>query len=289
MSSFELIITSILSPFRDVFLDWSPPHPTMLLAGRSLTGIQLADIHSKEIVYETSGKLDSQSPGNCELHGLCFAGQDTGVFVTCSGSKGQLSLWDPRTPGSDQAVLTTTLTGETLKIETAEPQPSVPVGDPVVRSGDLLKGDKDSCQRKTAAKDMRELDHSSEGPTSSSSSLEDDSHRTAAVSSEVPGHPATPAMPPSFYALAVSCDGYPHARCAVAENSGRGGGGVAVFDTRSVRLPVVSCRVVRPGQAMKRFASSRSYSQPCVQVSSRGLRKELSSGSALFLNGDYKY
>ena len=222
------------------------------------------DIHSKEVVYETSERPDSPSPSSSELHGLCFAGQDTGVFVTCSGSQGQLDLWDPRTP---RAVLTTAPPGEVTH-KTAEPQPAVTVGDPAVRNRGLLKGDTDSC-RKTAvaaAKDTRKLDRSSKGPTSPFSSLEDDSHRTTAVSSEAPSRSTSPATPFSFYALAVSCDGYPRARCAVAEGSGRGGG-VVMFDTRSVRLPVVGCSVVKPGQAMKRFASSRSYSHPCVQVS----------------------
>ena len=224
------------------------------------------DIHSKEVVFETSERPDSPSLSSSELHGLCFAGQDTGVFVTCSGSRGQLDLWDPRTP---RAVLTTAPLGEvTHKTETAEPRPAVSVGDPAVRNRGLLKGDTDGC-RKTAvadAKDTRQLDQSSKGPTPPSSSLEDDSHRTTAVSSEVPSRSTPPATPPSFYALAVSCDGYPRARCAVAEGSGRGGG-VVVFDTRSVRLPVAGCSVVKPEQAMKRFASSRSYSHPCVQVS----------------------
>ena len=217
------------------------------------------DIHSKEVVFETSERPDSPSLGSSELHGLCFAGQDTGVFVTCSGSQGQLDLWDPRTP---RAVLTTAPLGEvTHKTETAEPQPAVTVGDPAVRNRGLLKGDTNGC-RKTAvaaAKDTRL-------PISPSSSLEDDSHRTTAVSSDVPSRSTPPVTPPPFYALAVSCDGYPRARCAVAEGSGRGGG-VVVFDTRSVRLPVVSCSVVKPGQAMKRFASSRSYSHPWVQMS----------------------
>ena len=236
------------------------------------------DIHSKKILYEVNVKPDSPSPGNHdlhdsqslgnqELHGLCFAGQDTSVFVTCSGGGGQLNLWDPRTPGADQAVLTTSLPGEADKVVATEPWQAVPVGEPAVEIRGSVRGEMDDWQRTSAstAKNTRQLDQSKEDHTPSSASPKDDSHRTMAMSSEVPSHSATPAPPPSLYALAVSCDGYPHSRCAVAKSSERGGG-VVMFDTRRVQSPVASCSMVRLREAMRRFAGDRLHSRPCVQV-----------------------
>ena len=87
-------------------LDHTHHNPTSLLAGSSLslTTAKVVDINTKQILFKlgdgTHSYLKSEaSPSSSSsevLHGLSFVGSEVHVFVTCSGEKGSIRLWDTR-------------------------------------------------------------------------------------------------------------------------------------------------------------------------------------------------
>ncbi len=72
------------------------PHTLLTATSSSLRTVQTIDLATRKTVFTAETIEDER------VHGLAFIPNSENIFVTCSGEKGQLQVWDSRNKPGEQ-------------------------------------------------------------------------------------------------------------------------------------------------------------------------------------------
>ncbi len=72
------------------------PHTVLTATSSSLCTVQTIDLATRKIVFTVEAAVEER------VHGLAFIHNSENVFVSCSGDKGRLQVWDSRSKSTKQ-------------------------------------------------------------------------------------------------------------------------------------------------------------------------------------------